>query len=205
MKGPILIVDTGTGNLFSLARSFERLGRPPRISRDPEAIAGAGILVLPGVASFPAIARGVEPLRAELVRRVRAGTPLLGICAGLQVLAGASEEGPGQGLGLLRGEVVRLPGPLLPHMGWSPLRRTPDPMLLGLGGPMVDPEMYYAHSYALPAGTAGTVATSFHGIEFAAVVRAGSVVGVQFHPERSGRAGAAFLAAFLGWAEGVAG
>lgn len=194
------IVDTGTGNLFSLTRAFERLGRRPRIARVPAEVARAELLVLPGVASFSGIARGLDPFRSEFLDRIASGVPVLGICAGLQILARRSEEGAGAGLGVVPGEVIRLPAPILPHMGWSPLRRGADPFLAGLAPSGVDPDLYYAHTYALPATTPGTLATSHHGIDFAAVVRSGSVVGVQFHPEKSGPVGARFLAAFLAWA-----
>ncbi|MHB8351083.1 MAG: imidazole glycerol phosphate synthase subunit HisH [Thermoplasmata archaeon] len=195
-----LIVDTGTGNLFSLARAIERLGCRPRFSRVASEVAHAEVLILPGVASFTGIARGVEPVRSELRARIAAGVPVLGICAGLQILARSSEEGPGPGLGVFDGAVLRLPGPILPHMGWSALRRGADPLLADLGPEGVDPELYFAHSYALPATTPGTMATAHHGVDFAAVLRSGSVVGVQFHPEKSGAVGARFLAAFLRWA-----
>lgn len=188
------LVDSGTGNLFSLREAFRRAGADVVVTTDPAAVRKASCLVLPGVASFSAVVRGIADVRRSLLASVEGGTPLLGICAGMQVLFESSEEGPGEGLGLLAGRVLALRAPVVPHMGWSPIEPTPDGWLAGLSpGSMV----YYAHSYAAPGDAPGVVARSDHGGPFAAAVRRGNVFGVQFHPEKSGPVGAAVLGTFF--------
>ncbi|MDQ7820911.1 MAG: imidazole glycerol phosphate synthase subunit HisH [Armatimonadota bacterium] len=185
------LVDYGAGNLRSLGRALEAAGAQVAVLSAP---AGGAwdVVVLPGVGHFGA---AVERLRqADLwdwvLDRSRAGVPLLGVCLGMQLLFEASEESPGvRGLGLLEGAVRRLPGTVkVPHMGWNVLRpaRSGD-LLRGLAGPV---HVYYAHSYvAEPAADGDVVAVTDYGREFAAAVRRGAVLGVQFHPEKSGRAG----------------
>jgi len=190
----VTFVDTGTGNLFSLTQAFRRAGADVVMTHDPAEVRRATCLVLPGVASFSAVAEGIREVRTELLRRVREGVPLLGICAGMQILFASSEEGPGAGLGLLPDRVRALPAAIVPHMGWSPLIPRDDPWLRDVPrGALV----YFAHSYAAPAQARGVVATSEHGAPFAAAVRQGNVFGVQFHPEKSARAGALVLRGFL--------
>ncbi|MGQ0796431.1 MAG: imidazole glycerol phosphate synthase subunit HisH [Methanobacteriota archaeon] len=190
----VTLVDSGTGNLFSLREAFRRAGASVRITRSPEVVRGARCLVVPGVASFPAVVRGIATVRRPLLDSVRRGVPLLGVCAGMQLLFESSDEGPGRGLGVLPGRVARLEADIVPHMGWSRLRTRPDAWFDGVPP---DPMVYFAHSYAAPADAHGTVATSDHGGPFAAAVRTGRVFGVQFHPEKSGRVGAAILGNFL--------
>jgi imidazole glycerol-phosphate synthase subunit HisH len=139
--------------------------------------------------------RALERGFADLVSRwASEGRPLLGICVGMQILYPASEEEPGvEGLGLLPGHVRRLPaGVTVPHMGWNTVRPAgDDPLLDGVGGEHV----YFVHSYAAESGDGGhVVATCDYGPGFPAIVRVGSVVGTQFHPEKSGDVGARLLA-----------
>lgn len=190
----VTLVDSGTGNLFSLTEAFRRAGAGVEVTPDPTTVRRAECLVLPGVASFSAVVRGIADVRRALLDAVDDGVPLLGICAGMQVLFEASDEGPGEGLGLIPGRVRRLGADIVPHMGWSPIEPRDDPWLWDLpDGAMV----YFAHSYAAPADAPGVVATSDHGGPFAAAVRSGRVFGVQFHPEKSGRIGASILRKFL--------
>ncbi len=190
----VTLVDSGTGNLFSLREAFRRAGAGVTITRDPKVVGEAECLVLPGVASFPAIVRGTGDVRRTILGSVEAGIPLLGVCAGMQILFESSEEGTGEGLGLLSGRLQALRADVVPHMGWSPLQIHGDSWFRGLsGGAMV----YYAHSFAAPADAQGVVATSDHGGPFAAAVRKGHVFGVQFHPEKSSRVGARILGNFL--------
>ncbi len=190
----VTLVDSGTGNLFSLTEGFRRAGASVAVTRDANEVRRAACLVLPGVASFPAVVRGVAEVRRELLAAVGDGVPLLGICAGMQVLFESSEEGPGEGLALVRGRVRVLQADVVPHMGWSGLTTNGDPWLREIPqGAMV----YYAHSYAARADAPGVVAVSDHGGPFAAAVRRDGVFGVQFHPEKSGRVGTAILRAFL--------
>jgi glutamine amidotransferase len=197
----IAVVDYGAGNLRSVARALEVAGGRPRLVTGPEGLAGAALVVVPGVGAFaPAMRRLhaaglVEALRAA----ARAGRPLLGLCLGMQLLFEESDEGgrTTAGLGLLHGVVRRLPeGVKVPHMGWNTLEvDRPDPLVAGLPDPAY---VYFVHSYAVwPADPAVVVAWSTHGVRFPAVVRAGPVVGFQFHPEKSSRLGARLLANLL--------
>lgn len=202
-----VLIDYGIGNLRSLEKSFAAAGVDVIRTDDPGAIAAASRLVLPGVGAFGACAaelrrRGL----ADLVRqRAEAGVPLLGVCVGMQLLFEASEEfGEHAGLGLLPGRVVRIgpgdsPRPLkVPHMGWNRLDAVRPHPLLGDDRPL--PHLYFVHSYhAAPADPADVIATVEYGRALPAVVGRGSVVGVQFHPEKSARAGLAMLRRFADW------
>jgi len=190
----VTLVDTGTGNLFSLREAFRRTETEVDIVRDAAGIREAECLILPGVASFPRMSRGIGPFREELLASVDRGVPLLGICAGMQILFESSEEGPGNGLGLFPGRVETLRAPVVPHMGWSPIRRKDDPWFAGLPP---EPAVYFAHSFAARADTPGVVATAEHDAPFAAAIRRDALFGVQFHPEKSGRTGIAILQGFL--------
>lgn len=190
----LAIVDLGYGNIGSIRIAFERLGVSPVLTADPGEITAADRVVLPGVgAAGYAMARIGETGLAEVLRALT--RPLLGICLGMQLLFERSEEEMDTTcLGLIEGAVRALkPGPGLsvPHMGWSRLTVT-DP---GIG--LADGDyVYFAHSYACDDGPA-SVARAEHGRLVPAVVRKDHVTGAQFHPERSGEAGARFLKAWL--------
>lgn len=192
----VLIIGSGGANLASLRYALERLGARSDISADPARVAGARRLLLPGVgAAADAMAR----LRAaDLIDTIRAlRQPVLGICLGMQLLYERSEEGGTDCLGLLRGSVRRIepaPGRPVPHMGWNNCRlRGPDALLAGLGD---HDHFYFLHSYAAPA-TDRSSATVDYGAPLCAVTVSGNFRGVQFHPERSGAAGARLLRNFL--------
>ncbi|HTL14046.1 MAG TPA: imidazole glycerol phosphate synthase subunit HisH [Thermomonas sp.] len=196
--GGLVVIDAGGANLGSVRAAFARLGVVPEVSRDPARVAAASRLVLPGVgAAAPVMA----VLRATgldtLLRQSR--VPLLGVCIGMQVLFGHSEEGDVAGLGLLAGQVRRLPaapGVRLPHMGWNRLApRRSSPLLAGIDA---GAQAYFVHSYGV-AGSEDAIATCTHGAPFCAAVARGHVAGAQFHPERSGEVGARFLRNFLDW------
>ena len=190
----VTLVDSGTGNLFSLREAFSRAGAVVDVANDPAEVRTAECLVLPGVASFTSMVRGIREVRRAVLDRVDAGVPLLGICAGMQVLFESSQEGPGDGLGLLRGNIARLRAEIVPHMGWTPLELRPGAWFpRSSEGPMV----YFAHSFAASPDAEGVVATADHGGPFAAAVRKDRLFGVQFHPEKSGQAGGAILRGFL--------
>lgn len=197
----VVVVDSGVGNIPNAVRGLERAGATVTLTREPDVVAAAGRLVLPGVGAFPAAMalleeRGlVEALRSA----VRGGASLLGICLGHQLLFVSSDEfGTTRGLGLLPGRVRRLPsGIRTPHMGWTRVRaRRDDPLMDGLGE---DPWMYFVHSFAAePADDSDSLAeVSLDGHRVCAAVRRGRVCGVQFHPEKSGEAGSRLLANFL--------
>lgn len=195
----IALLEYGAGNLPSVERALKLLGVESRRASTPEELAGAQALILPGVGHFGALMRSlgerslVEPLRQAVSR----GTPLLGICLGLQAMFATSDEAPGdQGLALFPQKVSALPPTdRLPHMGWNQLRRARPSKLLE--GVPEDAYFYFAHSYAaLDAGDAG-VAYCDHCGSFVAALEQRNVFATQFHPEKSGPAGAKVLANFL--------
>ena len=191
----VVLADYGAGNLRSVCAAFERAGASTQISTDPATVREAPLVVIAGVGHLESAARGIEPLADALRERAAAGRPLLGICVGLQLLFEESEEG-GRGLGLLAGGIRRLRARRVPHMGWNALSVTaPSELLDGLDGD----DVYFAHSYAAePAGSVG-VAEVEHDGPVVAAVESGSLAGVQFHPERSGAAGARVLENALRW------
>ena len=190
-----VIVDSGA-NLASLQYALERLGARTRVSQDPTTIATASHVVLPGVG---AASDAMERLRRAGVAQVLTllTQPVLGICLGMQLLFRSSEEGPTDCLGLLPDTVRRLeaaPGRPVPHMGWNQLEgRREDPLLEGIAAREY---VYFVHSYAA-AVSQHTLASTDYGGPLSAVIRRGNFWGTQFHPERSGRAGARVLANFL--------
>jgi glutamine amidotransferase len=195
----IAIADYGIGNLGSVTKAFRLAGAQVRLTGDPEELRGADALVLPGDGAFGATMDEIE--RRGLVPVLRAtaaaGKPLLGICIGMQLLFEESEEhGLHRGLGFLPGRVRRFEGELpVPHMGWNELHaRRPHPILDGV------PEgsyVYFVHSYYCDAPEDVVIASSDYGREFAAVVGRGSVLGVQFHPEKSQQVGLRMVASFV--------
>jgi glutamine amidotransferase len=195
----VALVEYGAGNLPSVERALRLLGVESRRASTPEAFAGCDALILPGVGHFGALMRslGERSLVAPLREAVSRGTPLLGICLGLQSMFSASDEAPGdEGLALFPQKVSALPATdRLPHMGWNQLRRArPSRLLEGIPE---DAYFYFAHSYAaLDAGDAG-VAYCDHCAPFVAVLERGNVFATQFHPEKSGTIGAKILTNFL--------
>jgi glutamine amidotransferase len=197
----ILIVDYGMANLRSVQKAFEKVGHPAVISSDPNRVAEADKLVLPGVGAFrDAIARLREAgLAGPIVEHVRAGKPFLGICLGLQLLFSKSyEDGEYTGLDLFPGEVVRFPyqpGLKVPHMGWNHLRvRQPAPLLRDLPP---DPAVYFVHSYYVVPKDPRLVATETdYPTPFASAIWHENVCATQFHPEKSQRVGLRMLKNF---------
>jgi len=205
----VAVIDYGAGNLVSIDQALRSVGADVSVARDPEAIRDADLLVVPGVgAAGPAMVR-LE--RRGLVTAVRdwigAGRPFLGICLGLQLLFEGSDEDGATTLGVLAGRTARLEGaPTLPHIGWNQVDRTRDhPIFAGIR-PGAD--FYFVHSYAgVPAGPDGdavTLATTSHGRPFVSAVARDHVIGVQFHPERSGADGLRLLNNAVGMLRGGA-
>lgn len=193
----VVLIDSGGANIASLAYAIERLGACTQITDDPKVVALASRVILPGVGAAGAIMRRLAGLGlTETIRQLRC--PLLGICLGMQLLFERSEENDTPTLGLLAGQARRFvvtEGHPVPHMGWNTLVPTrDDPLLADL-----DPEawVYFVHSYRLPSDAPQTIAVSDYGETFAAAVRRDNFYGVQFHPERSGKAGARILHNFL--------
>jgi len=197
----IAIVDYGAGNLPSVERALTRLGVDIERAAEPDQVASAQAIVLPGVGHFGAFVEGLRErsLTASLRAAFDSGKPVLGICLGLQAMFAKSEEAPGQqGLALFPEEVRALPTTVKsPHIGWNQLRRLRQSKLLR--GLPEDAYFYFAHSYAAPACAEYTVAACDHGFQFAAVIERDNLAGVQFHPEKSGETGAQVLRNFLEW------
>lgn len=204
----ILIVDYGRGNLFSLGQALRHLGVEHRISDKPEELGSAERIIFPGVGAFGDAMKGLRErgLVAPLLAAARAGTPILGICVGCQLLLSRGEEfGNHEGLGLIPGTVSRLPSPRMgdaaairiPNVGWRSLDVRPGASMFGAMAR--GQAMYFVHSFApRPENIAHVAATiAVNGEDVPVAVQRDNVVGVQFHPEKSGPAGLALLAGFL--------
>jgi imidazole glycerol-phosphate synthase subunit HisH len=196
----IALIDYGTGNLHSLAKSLEMHGAHISIDSDLATAATADAIVLPGVGAFGAAATQLAPGVGSLQQAIARGTPCLGICLGMQLLFERSEEGFGTGLGVLPGEVRRLQARRLPHMGWNDVVMMDDPLFAGLDALQV----YYANSYIVqPADDSDVIGwTQYGSTRFPAAVRRDNVWGVQFHPEKSGAQGLRLLANFVAQVRG---
>lgn len=204
--GPqVVVVDYGMGNRRSVEKALEHVGARAAITADPGAIRAADGLVVPGVGAFPRAMRTLRELGlVELLReRVAGGTPLLGICLGMQLLFERSEEiEPTEGLGLLEGEVTRLRAGRLrtPHIGWNEVsfRNAGGSGRLADGLPPGGCAFYHVHSFAArPRNEADVVGTTEYGERFATIVEHGPVFGVQFHPEKSSAHGLRLLRNFV--------
>jgi glutamine amidotransferase len=187
------LFDYGAGNLHSLAKALVLAGADVRVETDLRQCLDAEALVLPGVGAFAHAAERLAPSRDLTRDAIRAGLPTLGICLGMQLLFDSSDEGPGRGLGVIAGCVGRLRAARVPQIGWNTLDVGADPLLARAPLSYV----YYANSYcARPANDACVTSwTTYDGDRFPAIVRMHRAIGVQFHPEKSSRAGIAFLAA----------
>ena len=194
----VVLADYGAGNLRSVTSAFERAGAEASITTDAAAVRQAPLAVIAGVGHVESAARGLAAsgLDEAIRDRIAAGRPVLGICVGMQLLFGESEEG-GVGLELLEGPVSRVRARRVPHMGWNDLSVTrPSALVDGLDGQ----DVYFAHSFAVePADEDVIVAVTDHDGPVVAAVAHGSVAGVQFHPERSALAGARLLENALAW------
>jgi imidazole glycerol-phosphate synthase subunit HisH len=202
----IAVVDVCSGNLRSVERALAQVGGRPVVTRDPDVVRRADKVVVPGQGAFGEFARGArERGLGDALREVLArGTPFFGICLGMQVLFGDSEEqGPVAGLGLVPGHVVRfrLADPTLkvPHIGWNSVRRTAaaahEPLLAGLPD---EPYAYFDHSYYAVPDDPGVVALACdYGAPFCAAVRHDNLFACQFHPEKSQQIGLAILRNFV--------
>jgi imidazole glycerol-phosphate synthase subunit HisH len=191
----VTIFDYGAGNLHSLAKALETTNASVHIETDPVRAIETDVLVLPGVGAFGSAAERLAPGRASMRDAIAGGLPTIGICLGMQLFFDASDEGDGAGLGLIAGRVSRLAAERVPQIGWNTLVDARDPLLEVAPLPIA----YYANSFVCrPLDASPVVAWSEHeGDRFPAVVRAGSALGVQFHPEKSSTAGVRFLHAFL--------
>ena len=207
----VVVLSYGSGNVRSAVRALERVGADVELTADPDDVAGADGLVVPGVGAFASVMDQLRAVGAPRLidRRLAGGRPVLGICVGMQVMFDSSTEhaGPGrssQGLGQWPGTVERLRAEVVPHMGWSPVR---PPVGTVLFDGVEDERFYFVHSYAaktdpavlLGPGPARPPLTTWatHGEDFVAAVENGALTATQFHPEKSGDAGARLLRNWL--------
>ena len=197
MARTLVVLDYGSGNLRSAERALRRLGAQVEVTSDADAAMAADGLVVPGVGAFAACMRGLDAIDgAQIVRkRLAAGAPVLGICVGFQVLFAYGEEHGErtEGIGRWPAGVTKLEAPVLPHMGWNVVAPPPGSALFA---GVADQRFYFVHSYA-PRSAPGLVTTAEHGEQFVAAVEDGLASGTQFHPEKSGDAGAQLLSNWL--------
>jgi len=195
----VAVLDSGSGNLRSVVRALERVGADPTVSSDGATVMSADGLVVPGVGAYATCTAGLRAVRGDEMVDARLGDdrPVLGICVGMQVMFEAGEERGVRTTGLARwpGTVERLRAPVVPHTGWNTISPPQDSaMFAGLA----DAWFYFVHSYAARAAPApGTTWTEAGGDRFVSAVEDGALWATQFHPEKSGDAGATLLSSWL--------
>jgi imidazole glycerol-phosphate synthase subunit HisH len=201
----VVVLDYGSGNLRSAQRALERVGAAVEVTADPSAAGGADGLVVPGVGAFEACMTGLRQLGGDriIADRVRGERPVLGVCVGMQILfARGVEFGvESPGCGQWPGAVTRLDAPVIPHMGWNVADAASGSRLFK--GLDADTRFYFVHSYAAQrweGDPAALLTWANHHVQFLAAVEDGPLSATQFHPEKSGDAGAALLA---NWVEGL--
>ena len=192
----VLIVDYGVGNLLSLKFGLEKAGLTSKIAAPNQKLKFADAIALPGVGNFSAAAKVLESMKEALVDAVNSGTPVLGICLGLQLFFEESEEGPGEGLAFFKGKDVRLTGPVkVPHMGWNSLRIVKQNDLFD--GVEDSAYVYFVHSlYPVPADKEIICTETEYAVTFTSAIASKNIYGTQFHPEKSGDVGLKILRNF---------
>ena len=195
----ITIVDYGAGNLRSVENTLGKLGAKYAITREADVVRSAEKVILPGVGHYGQMMNALDALslRDALVEKARSGAPFLGICLGMQAMFETSAEAPeARGFGLFAGSVDRFPlDARVPHMGWNEIEPVGSPRLLaGIGA---TPYLYFAHSYYCPLIAATAAACEYTGVRYTAVIEAGNLFGVQFHPEKSGPLGLQIVGNFV--------
>jgi glutamine amidotransferase len=202
----LAVVDYDAGNTLSVTRALEKVGARVYLTSDPEEVLTADAVVLPGVGAFGDCVRKLKErgMDEACLETYRIGKPFLGVCIALQVFFEASEESPGvEGLGILPGKVVRFDvgGLKVPHMGWNELDVVREhPLLGGLSGE----DFYFVHSYhPEPEEDSDLLGESDYGGRFCAAAGRENLAAVQFHPEKSSRAGLKLYENFLSWARGL--
>ncbi|MDF3280169.1 imidazole glycerol phosphate synthase subunit HisH [Gordonia polyisoprenivorans] len=210
MSGPdVVVLDYGSGNLRSAQRALERAGAAVTVSADFDTALNATGLVVPGVGAFAACMEGLRAVKGDRIigRRLAGGRPVLGICVGMQILFdhGVEFGEEADGCGEWPGSITRLPAPVLPHMGWNTVDAPEDSVLFA--GLDADTRFYFVHSYAAQSWEMDNDGTALraprltwadYGGKFLAAVENGPLSATQFHPEKSGDAGAHLLANWIG-------
>ncbi len=211
------LINTGAANIHSVAKAIRSIGGSPEVTTDSDKILSAHAAVLPGVGANDAVMRALNAngLPEAIRSFAESGRPLLCICLGMQILFDRSEEGELPGLGLLGGEVLKLPQQVdshlgatlkVPHMGWNQITFKDEeaerhPAFANVAQGMY---FYFVHSYhCVPSRASDTAATAWHGIEICAAIAHENIVGTQFHPEKSGRSGLSIYDRFLDHATAV--
>jgi glutamine amidotransferase len=204
-KRSVVVLDYGSGNLRSAQRALERVGADVQVTADRAAALAADGLVVPGVGAFEACMNGLRAIGGDeiIAERLSAGRPVLGVCVGMQILfAHGVEFGvDSRGCGQWPGSVTRLEAPVIPHMGWNVVAAAPGSRLFK--GLAPDTRFYFVHSYAAQkweGNPAALLTWATHHARFLAAVEDGALAATQFHPEKSGDAGAALL---TNWVEGL--
>jgi imidazole glycerol-phosphate synthase subunit HisH len=201
----VVVLDYGSGNLRSAQRALERVGATVNVTADPGAAAAADGLVVPGVGAFEACMAGLRAIGGEkiIAERLKASGPVLGVCVGMQILFDRGVEFGVQsaGCGQWPGAVTRLDAPVIPHMGWNVVQPGAGSRLFE--GLDADTRFYFVHSYAAQRWEGNTDAVqtwAAHHVPFLAAVEDGALAATQFHPEKSGDAGASLLS---NWVRGL--
>ena len=192
----VVIFDYGVGNLLSLKTALDKVGLEASIGTSAKEIATTDAIALPGVGAFTAAAAKLDAVKDKLLEKVEDGTPLFGVCLGLQLFFEKSEEGPGNGLALFKGKTVSLPNTVkVPHMGWNTLNIVGQNELFD--GVAESSYVYFVHSlYPVPADKSIVAARTEYGKVFTSAVACKNVYGTQFHPEKSGDLGLKILENF---------
>lgn len=196
----VALIDYGAGNIRSVTKAMQNMGLRVSITNEAYEIRSADALILPGVGAFREAMKNLAPIKNEILDKVSTGTPLLGICLGLQLIFTRSYEfGVTDGLNLVPGEVVKLPRTVkLPHIGWNRIKIV-NPNFL-LDGVPDDAYMYFVHSYVVSPNHPETVlATASYGVSFPSVIAADNIVATQFHPEKSSGNGLKIIENFVRW------
>jgi len=194
----VAVADYGVGNLYSISKGLEAAGARARVVPDMAELLDADCIVFPGVGAFGAAMGALRPILPELRARIASGTPTLGICLGMQLLFERSEESKGEGLSVLSGEVRRFKTGRIPQMGWNDVEWAEDELFDGLPR---SPQFYFANSYVCHPTKDIGIAVTEYGERFPSAVRDDAVIGVQFHPEKSGSPGLKILSNFISIAE----
>jgi glutamine amidotransferase len=194
----IAILDYGMGNLYSIRNAFEKIGAEAKIVRDAKGLKQADGIVIPGVGSFDECMKNLSPYTETVKDLIGSGTPIMGICLGMQVLFDSSEEGKEKGFGIIPGKVVKLPKTvIIPQIGWNELKIKKHIKLLD--GISEGDFFYFVHSYhCVPKDKQVTAATIDYGKEVVAAIAHDNICAFQFHPEKSGPKGLTILSNFVG-------